>query len=67
MDKDSIYKIYCNEENGCNNNQIIISDFDSKIKIISSALSLIRIWNFHKGDLLNVIKRNNIRKYVYGM
>lgn len=62
MDKDSIYKIYCNEENICTNNQIIISDFDSKIKIISSALSMIRIWNFHKGDLLNVIKRNNIRK-----
>ena len=61
VNKNDLYKIYCNNDNIINN-QIIIYDKDKKIKLISSGGGLIRIWNFHSGDLLNKLKINN-RKY----
>ena len=61
INKNDIYKIYCNNDNIINN-QIIIYDKDKKIKIISSGGGLVRVWNFHSGDLLNILKIND-RKY----
>ena len=54
VNKNDIYKIYCNN-NYLINNQIIIYDKDTKIKLISSGGGLIRIWNFHSGELLNTL------------
>ena len=58
VNKNDIYKIYCNNDDIINN-QIIIYDKDKNIKLISSGGGLIRIWNFHSGDLLNKLKINN--------
>ena len=58
VNKNDIYKIYCNNDNIINN-QIIIYDKDKKIKLISSGGGLIRIWNFHSGELLNTLKIND--------
>ena len=58
VNKNDIYKIYCNNDNIINN-QIIIYDKDKKIKLISSGGGLIRIWSFHSGDLLNKLKIND--------
>jgi WD40 repeat protein len=58
VNKNDIYKIYCNNDNIINN-QIIIYDKDKKIKLISSGGGLVRIWNFHSGDLLNQLKINH--------
>ena len=56
VNKNDIYKIYCNNDNIINN-QIII--YDKYKKIISSGGGLIRIWDFHSGKLLNKLKIND--------
>ena len=58
INKNDIYKIYCNND-AIINNQVLIYDEDKIIKLISAGGGLVRIWNFHSGALLNSIKLNN--------
>ena len=60
FNKNNIYKIYCNNE-GIHNDKVAIYDKDKKIKLISSGEGIVRIWNFHSGDLLNKLKIYNNR------
>ena len=60
VNKNDIYKIYCNND-GIGNYQVKIYDDNKIIKLISTGEGLVRIWNFHSGVLLNKIKVNNKR------
>ena len=62
VNKNDIYKIYCNND-GIINNQIIIYNDNTKIKLISAGGGLVRIWNFHTGNLLNQIAVTYNQKY----
>ena len=55
--KNEIYKKYCDNENTMANCSIIIYDKEKIVKLISSSYDgNIRIWNFHKGNILNKYK-----------
>ena len=60
-----IYKVYKDKYKSFHRN-IIVNDYEEEIKLIESGTDgYIRIWNFHKGDL---IKRINIDKEgVFGI
>ena len=62
VNKNDIYKIYCNND-GIINNQIAIYNDIKKIKLISAGGGMVRIWNFHTGDLLNKIASVYHKKY----
>ncbi len=58
VNKNEIYKIYCNNDEIINC-QVLIYDENKIIKLISAGGGMVRIWNFHTGALLNSIKLNN--------
>lgn len=60
-----LYNNYCSEDSEKNHGSIIVSEFDTGVKIIESSWDRhIRIWGFHDGILLAKI---NFEKQLHGI